>query len=191
MSTEDYKLRIFRRLKKLDIAITALDAAHAQGQAMDISRSLDAERFSLAYGKTEKTILSELYRKLAYNEFNHKDCEIWDHSLTNGCPSLYALSRRYYVRPLVLGYLDISKEGVVKTTCGNSKCVNPYHNQYLSSKNSKLGSGDKQMLLAFRSQGVSIPQIAKALNVHRSTIYRILKNERLLTGDEDQRHGDP
>ena len=94
MSTEDYKLRIFRRLKKLDIAITALDAAHAQGQAMDISRSLDAERFSLAYGKTEKTILSELYRKLAYNEFNHKDCEIWDHSLTNGCPSIYAFIKK-------------------------------------------------------------------------------------------------
>jgi len=185
MSTEDYKLRIFRRRKKLDIAITALDAAHAQGQAMDIARSLDAERFSLVYGKTSETILSNLFRKLAYNDFNHKDCEIWEHSLTNGCPSIYALSRRYYVRPLVLGYLDISKDSVVKTTCGKAKCVNPYHNQYLSSKNSKLGSGDKQMLLAFRSQGVSIPQIAKALNVHRSTIYRALKNERLLIRGKD------
>ena len=191
MSTEDYKLKIFRGQKKLQVAVSALDAAHAQGQAMDIARSLDAERFSLRYGKTKPTILSELYEKLAYNKFTYKDCELWNGSLTNGSPSIYALGRRYYVRPLVLGYLDISKDGVVKTTCGNSMCVNPYHNQYLSSKNSKLGSGDTQMLLAFRSQGVNIPQIAKALNVHRSTVYRVLKNERLLTGGKDHRQSDP
>ena len=184
---ERYKLFISRSDKKLELAISALDAAHAQGQALDIARSLEAERFSLSYGETKNTKLSRLYERLAYNKFNHKDCDIWDGSVTNGCPSVYALGKRYYVRPLVLGYLDISRDDVVKTTCGNSMCVNPYHNQYLTSKNSKLGGGDKQMLLAFRSQGVSVQQIAKALNVHRSTIYRILKNECLSDGDQDQR----
>ena len=92
---------------------------------------------------------------------------------------MYTLGKRFYVRPLILGYLDITKDAVVKNVCKNPLCVNPYHNQYLHEKNSKLGGGDLQMLLAFRSQGASIPQIAKALNVHRSTIYRILKDERL------------
>jgi len=87
------------------------------------------------------------------------------------------------VRPLILGYLDIERDETVKNTCGNYKCINPYHNQYLKSKNSKLGSGDLRILLAFRSQGASATQIAKALNVHRSTIYRTLKNERLFAGD--------
>jgi len=41
------------------------------------------------------------------------------------------------------------------------------------------------MALAFRSQGASIQQIAKALNVHRTTIYRTLKNECVPIGDQD------
>ncbi len=184
---EHYKLIIWKGDKKLELSLSALDAAHAQGQALDIARSLEADRFRLSYGKTKATKLSRLYEKLTYNRFNHKECDIWNGSVTNGCPSVYALGERYYVRPLVLGYLDISRDDVVKTTCGNTMCVNPYHNQYLTSKNSKLGGGDKQMLLAFRSQGVSVQQIAKALNVHRSTIYRILKNERLSDGDQDYR----
>ena len=63
--------------------------------------------------------------------------------------------------------------------CGNPGLQERLARQYLSEKNSKLGGGDLQMLLAFRSQGVSVQQIAKALNVHRSTIYRILKDERI------------
>jgi len=178
-SAENYKLSLIKEDKKLNLALSALDAAHAQGQALDIARSLEAEKFSLSYGETQETKLSKLYEKLAYNKFKHEECDMWEGSVTNGSPSLYAFGKRYYVRPLVLGYLDISRDDVVKTTCGNSKCVNPYHNQYLTSKNSKLGGGDRQMLLAFRSQGVSVQQIAKALNVHRSTIYRILKDERI------------
>lgn len=69
-----------------------------------------------------------------------------------------------------------------KPRCGNPLCINPYHFEYHSEKNAKLSSGDIQMLLAFHSQGASARQIAKALNVNRSTIYRKLKDERLHSG---------
>ena len=179
MALTSYNLFIEQNFKSTRIAITANDASHAQAQALDIARSLKAERSELDYGEATENKLSELYKKLAYNDFTHDCCFEWSGSVTNGVPSVYVLSKRYYIRPLILGYLDISKDAVVKNVCKNSLCVNPYHNQYLHEKNSKLGGGDLQMLLAFRSQGASVPQIAKALNVHRSTIYRILKNERL------------
>jgi hypothetical protein len=182
-STERYKLTVIKRDCRTKLGIRALDAAHAQAQGLDIARSLGAERFELGYGKARQSILGNLYEKLAYNDFEHEQCFEWVGSLTNRTPSVYALGARYYVRPLILGYLDIERDETVKNTCGNYKCINPYHNQYLKSKNSKLGSGDLRILLAFRSQGASATQIAKALNVHRSTIYRTLKNERLFAGD--------
>ena len=187
MTLTRYSLFIEKESKSIRIAITANDAPHAQAQALDIARSLKADRSELDYGKAKDNKLSELYKKLAYNDFEYDSCYEWKGSVTNGVPSVYALSRRYYMRPLILGYLDISQDNIVKNTCNNPLCVNPYHNQYLHEKNSKLGGGDLQMLLAFRSQGVSIPQIAKALKVHRSTIYRILKDERLFAGCKD--HG--
>lgn len=177
--TERYRLTIFKKNHQTKIGIEASDAAHAQAQGLDIARSFEADRLELEYGAAKPTVLSELFKRLAQNDFAHRTCFEWKGSLTNGTPSVYALGSRFYVRPLILGYLDIERNETVKNTCGNSKCINPYHNQYLKSKNSKIGSGDLQMLLAFRSQGVSVPQIAKALKVHRSTIYRILKDERL------------
>ena len=187
MTLTRYSLYIEKESKSIRIAITANDAPHAQAQALDIARSLKADRSELDYGKARDNKLSELYEKLAYNDFDYDSCFEWKGSVTNRVPSVYVLSRRYYIRPLILGYLDISKDNTVKNTCNNPLCVNPYHNQYLHEKNSKLGGGDLQMLLAFRSQGVSIPQIAKALKVHRSTIYRILKDERLSSGTKDHR----
>jgi predicted transcriptional regulator len=93
------------------------------------------------------------------------------------------LSKRYYVRTAILKYLDIPRDGAVpKPRCGNPLCVNPYHFEYHGEKNAKLSSGDIQMLLAFHGQGASARQIAKALNVNRSTIYRKLKDERLHSG---------
>ena len=182
MSSEEYSLLISRGKTEAKIAVKAFDAAHAQAQALDIARSLEAEKFELGYGETKQNKLSELFEKLAYNDFSHEECFDWRGAVVNKVPAVYTLNKRFYVRPLILGYLDIGKDAVVKNVCKNPLCVNPYHNQYLSEKNSKLGGGDLQMLLAFRSQGASVPQIAKALNVHRSTIYRILKDERFSSG---------
>jgi len=179
MSSEEYSLLLSKAQTEVKISIKAFDAAHAQAQALDIARSLEADRFELGYGKAKQNRLSELFEKLAFNDFDHKQCFDWEGSVVNKVPAVYTLGKRFYVRPLILGYLDITKDAVVKNVCKNPLCVNPYHNQYLHEKNSKLGGGDLQMLLAFRSQGASVPQIAKALNVHRSTIYRILKDERL------------
>ena len=187
MNSEQYSLLVSKAQTQVKISVKAFDAAHAQGQALDIARSLEADRFELGYGIAKQNKLSELFEKLAYNDFDHKECYEWQGSLVNKVPAVYTLNKRFYVRPLILGYLDISKDAVVKNVCKNPLCVNPYHNQYLHEKNSKIGGGDLQMLLAFRSQGASVPQIAKALNVHRSTIYRTFKNECLLTGGEDCR----
>jgi hypothetical protein len=182
MSSEHYSLLVSKGQTQVKISVKAFDAAHAQAQALDIARSLEADRFELGYGAAKENKLSELFEKLAYNDFDHKECYDWKGSLVNKVPAVYTLNKRFYVRPLILGYLDISKDAVVKNVCRNPLCVNPYHNQYLHEKNSKIGGGDLQMLLAFRSQGASVPQIAKALNVHRSTIYRILKDERFSSG---------
>ena len=182
MSSEEYSLLLSKAQTEVKISIKAFDAAHAQAQALDIARSLEADRFELGYGKAKQNRLSELFEKLAFNDFDHKQCFDWEGSVVNKVPAVYTLGKRFYVRPLILGYLDITKDAVVKNVCKNPLCVNPYHNQYLHEKNSKLGGGDLQMLLAFRSQGASVPQIAKALNVHRSTIYRILKDERFSSG---------
>lgn len=182
MSSEHYSLLVSKGQTQVKISVKAFDAAHAQAQALDIARSLEADRFELGYGAAKENKLSELFEKLAYNDFDHKKCYDWEGSLVNKVPAVYTLNKRFYVRPLILGYLDISKDAVVKNVCKNPLCVNPYHNQYLHEKNSKIGGGDLQMLLAFRSQGASVPQIAKALNVHRSTIYRILKDERFSSG---------
>jgi IS30 family transposase len=46
---------------------------------------------------------------------------------------------------------------------------------YTQHKNSRLTTGDIKLLEAYSQQGVSVNQIAKALNVHRSTIFRKLK----------------
>ena len=70
----------------------------------------------------------------------------------------------------------------VKTTCGNKHCINPYHNSYKKMKASKMTLGDTTLIVTFASQGVPIKEIAKALKVHRSTIYRILSRERFSSG---------
>ena len=80
-------------------------------------------------------------------------------------------------------YLDIPGERtVVKTKCNHKLCVNPYHFEYVSEPNSHLSCSDKKMLVLWAGQGVPINQIAKALNVSKSTIYRNLNHERVLVG---------
>ena len=152
MFTENYQVSFTRSNKTIKLAVTAQDVAHAQAQALDITRSLEADKFELGYGACKNSQLSNLYKKLAYNDFSHDHCYEWESSLTNGVPSVYAFGRRYYVRPLILGYLDIQKDQIVKNTCGNTKCINPYHNHYMHFKNSKLGGGDMQIALAFEAK---------------------------------------
>lgn len=160
----------------------ATDAGHAQAQACDISRALKTNSFNLSYGKTKESELSDLFEKLAFNNFNQKECDYWESSFSNKCPVVYAFKSRYFIRPLILDYLDISGDMYVKTTCGNKNCINPYHNSYKKMKASKTTLGDTRLIVTFASQGVPIKEIAKALKVHRSTIYRILSRERLPSG---------
>lgn len=174
-----YCLKLKRVDKNLEISLEALDAAHAQAQASDIARALQADTFSLTYKNVSKTPLSDLFRRLATSDFNHDECEIWSGKFSNGSPVIYAMGAKYYVRPMILDYLEINKDGYVKPSCGESNCINPYHNSYKKMKASKLGDADINLALAFSSRGVPVKEIAKALKVHRSTIYRTLNREHL------------
>ena len=185
---ERYTLIGFKNQKQKSISVEANNITHAQAQCDDISRALQLESFYLEYSSCKESDLSNLFKKLAHNDFHHAECEPWEGSWTNGAPVIYAFGVRYYARNLMLDYMDIKRDSVVKMSCKSKECINPYHFSYKTYKASKLSSGDKKMMLAFRSQGVSIPQIAKALKVHRSTIYRILKDERLSSGSKDHRH---
>jgi hypothetical protein len=176
MTFTEYCLVLQRDSKELTLTVEANDSNHAQAQAADIARALRADTFSLAYRSTKQTALSRLFRRLALNEFEHGLCEEWSGRFCNGSPVVYALGCKYYVRPLILDYLEINKDEYVKPSCGNRLCVNPYHNCYKKSKASKLGAADVNLAVAFSSQGVPVREIAKALKVHRSTIYRTLNH---------------
>ena len=174
---EDYTLYVSRNGVDAQLALYANDAGHAQAQALDIARSLKADRFELLYKKQKQTKLSDLFRRLAFSDFKHKECYNWDGSFIKNIPILYTLGCRYYVRPLILDYMDMNRDNFVHMACGCSSCINPYHNSYKANKASKLTGGDLKLVVAYRSQGISVTQIAKALNVHRSTIYRNLTHE--------------
>ncbi len=179
MTSTDYCLNVERKNRKLEVALVANDSNHAQAQASDIARALQADTFSLSYKSAPESSLATLFKRLATSDFEHGQCEEWAGSYCNGSPVVYALGHKYYVRPLILDYLEINKDGCVKPSCGNRVCVNPYHNSYKKMKGSKLGDADTNLVLAFSSQGVPVREIAKALKVHRSTIYRTLNREHL------------
>jgi len=179
MASTYYCLRLEKNNKHLEVSLEANDAGHAQAQASDISRALHADTFSLTYKNANKTPLSELFRRLANSDFSHTECEIWNGKYCNGSPVMYAMGAKYYVRPMILDYLEINKDGYVKPSCGDCNCINPYHNSYKKMKASKLGDADINLALAFSSRGVPVKEIAKALKVHRSTIYRTLNREHL------------
>jgi hypothetical protein len=179
MTSTDYCLILKRDNKKLELAVSAHDSNHAQAQAADIARALQADTFALSYKSVAENSLAALFRRLAISDFEHGSCEEWTGSFCNGSPIVYALGCKYYVRPLILDYLEINKDGCVKPSCGNRACINPYHNSYKKMKASKLGDADMNLVLAFSRQGVPVKEIAKALKVHRSTIYRTLNREHL------------
>lgn len=182
METQDNTLQLIKNNFKTEISITSNDAAHAQAQACDIARALGVDKFRLTYKKTKPTLLSELFRKLAYSEFAYKKCDFWGGRTSTGLPVFYLLGKRYYVRPIILDYLDVHRDNYVEPSCQCVLCINPLHNAYKKTKASKLTGAETKLALAFASQGTSIKDIAQALKVHRSTIYRILKHERLYPG---------
>jgi len=187
-NTNVYALSLCKNSAYLYINIKALDTNHAQAQASDILRTLNADEYKLRYESCEESLLSELFEKLTYNKFKHDCCEFWENKYANNCPCIYIFSERFYVKDIILKYLDIPKDKLTaKLKCKNKQCINPYHFEYHTSKNSKLTCGDVKLLLAYRSQGTGVNQIAEALNVHRSTIYRKIKNERLSLGSAN--HG--
>lgn len=182
MGIEEYSLSLTKNNNTKTLILSAYDSNHAQAQSCDICRAFNVTEFSLEYRKIRASKVSSLFKKLAFNNFNTKTCELWEHPLANKNPCLYLLGSRYYIRTVIIKYLNIPIGKIVKNTCGNNCCINPYHFTYLNEKNSKLTDGDLKLLVAYRSQGTGVNQIAEALNVHRSTIYRKLKNERLSSG---------
>lgn len=184
MDLNTYKLELSKSSAKLSLSIWANESVHAQAQAQDICRALSAEEFHLKYGDVKTCALSHLFKQLAFNEFTHDTCSTWD-TRCNDSPCLYAFKKRFFVKQVILKYLDIPVDNPVRMTCSCKSCINPYHYNYVLGKNSKLSTGDRRLLVAYQSQGASIPQVAKAFKVHRSTVYRNLKDERLCLRSSD------
>jgi hypothetical protein len=178
---EGYSIELSKNKYKLKLRIDANDSGHAQAQAVDICRALQAQSYQLDYAETEPTELSTLFKRLSTNEFTHKECCLWKGKHDkDGYPCIYAFRERYYIRHVILRYLDIPKEdSYLRLTCDDKDCINPFHFSYAERRNEKFTSGDTKLMLAYASQGVSVIQIAKAFNVHRSTIYRKLERERI------------
>ena len=171
---EDYCLIIEKTKKKIQLCLLANDNNHAKAQAIDIARGLQADAFTLVYEQVKPCVLSKFFKRLAYSEFNHTECFIWEGKYCNNTPIIYTLGIKYYVRPLILAYLDIPRDSFVLPKCKRKNCINPFHNTYKNMKASKLTSADRQLALAFASQGTPVRDIAKAFKVHRSSIYRLL-----------------
>lgn len=190
MSKDCYTLRLKKHTKTLKLSIRAQDCGHAQAQAADVARAFAVDLYDLIYEQGKDSKVSELFTDLADNNFRHSECRLWEGSVCNGMPCCYVLNERHYIRNVILRYLDIPKEdSYAKLSCGNKLCINPYHFKYGSSKNEKISGGDRKLLVAYRSRGAEVTQIAKALNVHRSTVYRNLKHESVFTGIEGHCHG--
>jgi transposase-like protein len=188
MTQVTYCLEATREKKIVKLLICANNSNHAMAQAEDICRAIDVTSFKLNYGTCKQNNLSVFFNKLAANSFSYAICEPWALTFSNNVPCIYVFGKRYYVRDLIVRYLDIPKEGVVaRPSCNCKSCVNPYHFSYKPGKNSKLTGADTNMLLAFLGQGSGVTQAAKALKVHRSTIYRKLNRECLSTRSDNHR----
>lgn len=179
-----YTLELVKNKTKLKISVEAINSAHANAQAQDICKALQADQYTLNYEQTKNTLLSELFKNLANSNYDKHQCCNWEGKHDkDDYPCLYIFKQRVYVKNIILRYLDIPKEDSnLKLICNNKKCINPYHFNYTERKNEKFTGGDTRMLLAYAGQGVSVEQIAKAFNVHRSTVYRKLHREHFYSG---------
>lgn len=174
---EGYLLLLENNKQKIELNIQAHDSVHAAAQGVDICRALKIPKYTIKYSTTNQINgeLSLLFNKLAFSNFNKKHCCFWEGKYTNGYPCIYTNKKKFYVRSIILNYLDIDPECTVKVSCKNKSCINPYHFEYYKKQNSKLSYGDERLLLAYKSQNMTVPQIAEVLQVHRSTIYRKIK----------------
>lgn len=183
--TEGYSLLLESGNQKIGLDLKAYDTAHAAAQSVDICRALKISKYSLIYSTNNEIVgeLSELFNKLAFSDFSKKDCCLWQGKHTNGYPCIYAQKKKFYVRSVILNYLDIDPECTVKVSCNNKSCINPYHFEYYKQQNSKLNYGDERLLVAYKSQKVKVAQIAEMFNVHRATVYRKMKQLNALEKD--------
>lgn len=183
--TNQYKLELNVCEHKLIIEIHGGDSNHAQAQASDIARALKTQNYTLTYADdtTGHEQLSTLFSDLASNNFSYTDCSFWPGKKANGHPCIYVCGKRFYVRNIIADYLDVrSGDQTIKQKCKNIHCINPYHFEYKAEKNSKLSGGDQKLLVASIGQGARVSQVAQVFKVHRSTIYRKLKDERFYLG---------
>lgn len=177
-----YKLELNVGNNKVIIEVQGSDSSHAQAQASDIARALKTQNYTLTYADNSRghKQLSLLFNDLALNNFSYTDCYLWEGKSANKHPCIYVCNKRFYVRSVIADYLDVrSGDQTIKQKCKNVQCINPYHFEYKPEKNSKLSGGDQKLLVASIGQGASVSQVAKVFKVHRSTIYRKLKDERL------------
>lgn len=176
-----YTLIIPSGSRQLKLRLQANDTSHAQAQAEDVCKSLNANQYKLDYVDCRETYLSKLFNDLASNNFTHKECYEWEGPTdSKSYPCVHIGGKRNFIRSIILRYLDTPHESSnIRLTCDNRLCVNPYHFSYVEKKNEKLTGGDRRLLLAYLSQGASTKQIAKAFNVDPSTINRYLRHERL------------
>lgn len=188
MKLTKHLLVLNKNKTELRVALNAKDNNHAQAQASDIARIFEPDKFYLTYEEAPDSVLSKLFSKLAFNDFLHGECKLWEGSFCNSAPCVYAFNKRFYVRDVILKYLDIPRESYTpKASCKNPNCINPYHFSYVAGKNTKVSGGDLKLLLAYRRQGACVQQLAEVFKVHRSTIYRKLKDERLHSGASPDR----
>lgn len=176
-----YKLELNVGDNKIIIEIQGSDSNHAQAQASDIARALKTKNYTLTYVDNLRghKQLSILFNDLASNNFSYTNCCVWEGKTANGHPCIYVCNKRFYVKNIIADYLDVrSGDQTIKQKCKNIQCINPYHFEYKPEKNSKLSGGDQKLLVASIGQGASVSQVAKVFKVHRSTIYRKLKDER-------------
>ena len=183
----NYLIKFIQDTEYCKLSLIANDSAHAQAQSKDISRALDASSYELLYDKKNKPdLLSTLFMNLAGNNFTQTTCTPWQGKFSNSVPCVYVFKKRKYIRSLILKYLDIPRDGAIATPrCSCKSCINPYHFIYNTAKNVKISDAAWNLALQSVSQGASVSQLSSALNVHRSTIYRKLKNERISPRTKD------
>lgn len=176
-TTNHYKLELSVGKSKILIEVQGADSTHAQAQASDIARAMKTHNYTLTYvDNTRKhEELSTLFNNLASNNFSYTDCSFWGGKTANRHPCIYVCGKRFYVRNIIADYLDVrSGDQTIKQKCKNKLCINPYHFEYNSGKNSKLTTGDTRLIGAYKRQGASARQIAELFQVHPCTIYRVL-----------------
>ena len=184
--SEFYALHLRKQNRLVRLSVTANDRSHGSAQACDIARALRANAYRLFYTQIEDSILSRLFTKLSTNDFESDKCFTWEGSSDKGkYPCTYLFDERYLIRDIILRYLDSPKESNrLKMICGEHLCINPHHFTFTRYGDRTIADGDRQMLLAYVSQGATAAQLAEHFGVSRSTIYRKLKNERLPTRTE-------